>query len=247
MPEGSWTVAQPLLGLRDAINKKWPNRLKSTDGFIGDAAHFGGVKVGQKPGGEHVPTDEFGYYRTNGVVRAGDYDVRRPDGSEFGNELVALLIADGKKHKRIAYIIYEGKIYSRNSGWLPRANSGHAHWVHVSFLNEVSSGGSVSPSDVLAAAANTAPWFVEEGEVEMSWPKCMPFSEGQWLEVSTAAGLKARYGPGTDAEVRTTVAKGYRVKVKAAAFVDDIWWVRGGTYWYGVGNADGSRMYLKKV
>ncbi len=252
MPASGWSVAPALLQLYDEINGRWPDRRRSTDGFIGDAAHFGGVEVGEKPGGEHVPTDDRGYYRENGVVRAGDFDTRRPDGSEFGDELVQLLIADGKRRDRLAYVIYEGTIWSRNNNWRPARNSGHDHWVHASLRNEVSSGGNTTPADVAAAAIDTARWFAEE-EIDMEWPTCLPFKENTRLAVATAAGLKARTAPKIDpsTELRRdgrliTVAQGYAVRVKACAFADDIWWISAGHYWYGLTRPDGS-LYFKKA
>ena len=245
MAAAGWSTAPALIALRDEINRRWPDRLKSTDGFIGDAAHHGGVKPGQKPSGEHVPTDANGYYRTDGVVRAGDYDVRLPGGKQFGDELVKLLIEDGKRNQRIGYIIYRGKIYSRTHGWVARSNSGHDHWVHVSLRNNVSQSAPVAT--VNAAAADVSPFFpkLPKEELNMAWPSCMPYKKGQWLKVSTAAGLTARFGPGLGADKKTVVPAGYRIKVQAAAHVDDMWWVRGATYWYAVASAEG-KPYVEK-
>lgn len=225
MPEASWSVAPALNVLLEDANARWPDRRKSTDGTIGDAAHHGGVKEGQKPGGEHVPTDRNGYYRKNGVVRARDIDCRLPDGTEFGDELVQLLIADGKARDRLAYVIFEGTIYSRNNSWRPGRNSGHDHWVHVSLRNETSSSGNTTPDDVDAAAADTAHWFKSTDDVP-------PFKIGDWTRVTTEAGLRARYTPALNGKIRTTVAKGYRVHVSETKLVAGRWWVRGDTYWF---------------
>lgn len=247
----AYSIAPALYSLRAAIDLLEPNRIKTTDGFIGDSAHFGDVEEGEKPGGEHVPTDARGYYRKDGVVRAGDYDVRRPDGTQFGDELVKRLIEDGKLRDRIAYIIHKGLIYSRTRDWVPAQNSGHGHWVHVSLRNNTSSRADVIT--VNAAAADTSPWWEDEEEVSMEWPSCMPFPQGTRLVVATASGIKARTAPLIDpsTELRrngklVTVAQGYPLRVEACAFVDGIWWVRGGQYWYALTRTDGT-MYWRKA
>lgn len=249
MPATGWSVAPSLLSLRTAINELEPDRLKSTDGFIGDAAHFGDVEPGEKPSGEHVPTDAQGYYRENGVVRAGDYDVRRPDGSQFGDKLVELLIADGKANDRIAYIIHKAKIYSRVRNWAPAASSGHGHWVHVSIRNNTSSRADVAT--VNAAAADTSPWWPDEEEVDMDWPSCVPVKMGDRLKVATPAGLQARTRPSLDEDARlvrdgkrVTVAEGYGLRVTRVAFGDGIWWA-GDTFWYALTRPDGT-LYWKR-
>src|SRR5690606_10327277 len=53
MSAAGWPTAPELIALRDEFNWCRLDRLKSTDGFIGHAAHHGGVKPGQKPSGEH--------------------------------------------------------------------------------------------------------------------------------------------------------------------------------------------------
>lgn len=73
----------------------------------------------------------------------------------------------------------------------------------------------------------------------------MAIRKGQWVAVSTPAGLKARYKPGLDGKVRTTVAPGYKIKIYEIKVVDGITWIRGKTYWYATGQ--GGRSYVKAI
>lgn len=212
----SWTKAPSLVALLEEVKDRWPNRSTALDGFIGDAAHFDGIKAGQRAGGEHIPTDAKGIYRKNGVVRALDIDVR----GASSQTLLDLLLADARDNDRIAYVIHKAVIYSRVRGFAPKSNSGHQTHIHVSLRNNASSRATVDEVD--AAAADTSAWLTGPA----------PFKVGEWLEVATTAGLRARYGPGLDGKIRTTVAQGYRVKVYEQRHVDGMWWARGSVYWY---------------
>lgn len=107
--------------------------------------------------------------------------------------------------------------------------------------------------DVCRGIAEVVAGIALEEELDMDWPSCMPYPEGARLKVSTPAGLKARTAPlvNLSTELRrdgnpVTVAAGYPLKVEACAFVDGIWWIRGGTYWYAAGDAAG-KSYWKKA
>lgn len=251
---GTWTVAPALNRLLADANARWPDRLRGRDGTIGDANHFGDIEEGDRAHGEHVPTDNRGVYWDDAVVRARDIDVRRPDGSQFGDELVQLLVADGKVRERIAYIIHKGVIYSRVRDWAPAPNSGHEDWVHVSLRNNSSS--RADASTVAAAAADVTPWFglsdVGGVEFDMQWPDCAPFEEMAWYEVSTPAGLKARTAPriAPETELRrdgklVTVNQGYEIRAYGAAFRDGIWWIMAKEFCYAACGTDG-KPYVKK-
>lgn len=214
MASSTWSKAPALVALLEEVKKRWPNRSTALDGFIGDEAHFGGIKPGEKAGGEHIPTDAKGIYRKSGVVRALDIDVR----GISSTELLELLLADARNNDRIAYVIHKAVIYSRVRDFRPKANSGHQTHIHVSLRNNASS--TATAAEVNAAAADTSPWLTGPA----------PFRLGQKLEVATPAGLNARYEPG--GEIRTTVAQGYKVTVRAQTHADGRWWVQGATYWY---------------
>lgn len=73
------------------------------------------------------------------------------------------------------------------------------------------------------------------------------YSKGQWLEVTTAAGLRARYAPGLSGKVRTTVAKGYDIKVYETRTANGIDWVRGKVYWYATTDRPGGKAMMRKT
>src|SRR5690606_10327276 len=52
---------------------------------------------------------------------------------------------------------------------------------------------------------------------------------GEWRVVTTAAGLNARFEP--DGRIKTTVAKGYRIKVHEVRKHGGRTWIRGSKYW----------------
>ena len=125
----SWHLAPSLAQLRREINTRWPSRDKTSDGTIGDAAHSARAS-------DHNPN-------SRGSVNAIDID---EDGIDAWG-LVALLIAD----PRVYYVIYEGRIWQRKHGFVPRPYTGinaHRKHVHVSIIQSV------------AAEQNTTPWGV---------------------------------------------------------------------------------------
>ena len=125
----AWHLAPSLAQLRREINTRWPNRDKTSDGTIGDAAHSARAS-------DHNPN-------SRGSVNAIDID---EDGIDAWG-LVALLIAD----PRVYYVIYEGRIWQRKHGFVPRPYTGinaHRQHIHVSIFQSV------------AAEQNTAPWGV---------------------------------------------------------------------------------------
>ena len=125
----SWHLAPSLAQLRREINARWPNRDKSTDGSVGDLSHAARAS-------DHNPNSRRS-------VNAIDID---EDGIDAWG-LVALLIAD----PRVYYVIYEGRIWQRKHGFVPRPYTGinaHRKHVHVSIIQSV------------AAEQNTAPWGI---------------------------------------------------------------------------------------
>ena len=125
----AWHLAPSLAQLRREINTRWPSRDKTSDGTIGDAAHSARAS-------DHNPN-------SRGSVNAIDID---EDGIDSWG-LVALLITD----PRVYYVIYEGRIWQRKHGFVPRPYTGinaHTKHIHVSIIQSV------------AAEQNTDPWGV---------------------------------------------------------------------------------------
>jgi hypothetical protein len=120
--------------LRDQINNAYPDRDKSSDGWVADARH---LAAGTS---DHIP-DSAGW------VRALDLDrdlsgKPKPDLMPYlANQLRTL----AKSDKRISYIIFAGKIASRKSLWRfikYRGVNPHEKHMHVSFTNKGDQDGS---------------------------------------------------------------------------------------------------------
>ena len=111
--------------LRDQVNAKFTDRLKDSDGWVGDSAHA------SRPS-NHNPA------APTGVVRAIDIDrdlsgAAKPDLMPY---LADQLRECAKKDKRISYIIFDGKIASSKKSWGWRTYDGinkHRHHAHISF------------------------------------------------------------------------------------------------------------------
>jgi hypothetical protein len=120
--DGSWHNSQSLMKLRREVDAMWPNRDKSSDGTIGDAAH-------SKSKSEHNPVGHpYGpEYGTKGAVHAIDITAKDID----ADLVVSQLIGD----RRAWYVIYNGKIYSKTYGWVERDYTGsnpHSTHLHLS-------------------------------------------------------------------------------------------------------------------
>ncbi|MCL2526253.1 MAG: peptidoglycan-binding protein [Coriobacteriia bacterium] len=106
----------PSLGiLRDEVSKRWPDRSKASDGWIGDARHAAAVS-------DHNPN-------VRGMVNAIDITAQGVDANA--------IIAAAKEHASTNYVVYNRKIYSRKDGFVARAYTGsnpHTSHIHISIL-----------------------------------------------------------------------------------------------------------------
>jgi hypothetical protein len=110
---GRFRLAGSLDRLFDEVDGIWPHRDRSSDGWIGDAAH-------QARRSEHNPD-------AHGIVHAIDVTVAGIDKARL---LKAVIGADP-----VWYVIHDGRIWSRTYGWKARRYTGpnpHHHHVHIS-------------------------------------------------------------------------------------------------------------------
>jgi len=108
-----YELAPALAVLRAEINTRWPRRDKTSDGWIGDAAH-------QASKSDHNPNER-------GSVDALDVD-------EDGIDVAAVLAAI-KRHPSARYVIYERRLYHRLRGWKSEPYTGvnpHDKHFHLS-------------------------------------------------------------------------------------------------------------------
>ena len=111
--------------LRLQIDDTYPDRDRTSDGWIGDSRHA------SRPS-DHNPDAE-------GIVRAIDIDrdihgVSKPDEMPYIADQIRLCAKRGDK--RIAYVIFAGRIASPRMGWRWRPYKGsnpHNHHCHISF------------------------------------------------------------------------------------------------------------------
>ena len=110
--------------LRDQVNRAFPDRDRRSDGWIGNADH---KSRGSKS--DHNPTSE-------GWVRAIDIDADLSDDRKASFILANQLRLLARSDRRLAYVIYAGKIASPRSLWRWRKYTGinpHNHHIHCSF------------------------------------------------------------------------------------------------------------------
>ena len=120
--------------LRLQVDDSYPDRDRTSDGWIGDTRHAA------RPS-DHNPDAE-------GIVRAIDIDrdlsgKTKPDLMPDLADQIRLCAKSGDK--RISYIIFEGKIASSKKGWAWRPYSGlnaHRHHIHCSFTKAGDTDGS---------------------------------------------------------------------------------------------------------
>jgi len=115
--------------LREQFDDAYPSRDRTSDGWIGDTRHAA------RPS-DHNPD-------ANGWVRAIDVDRdvsgrSKPDLMPDIADQIRLL-CKSKKERRIAYIIFDGRIASSKKAWAWRTYEGsnkHNHHCHISFEKE---------------------------------------------------------------------------------------------------------------
>ena len=120
--------------LRLQVDDNYPDRDRTSDGWIGDTRH-------QARPSDHNPDAE-------GIVRAIDIDrdlsgKAKPD---LMPDLADQLRLCGKRgDKRISYIIFDGRIASSKKSWAWRPYDGsnkHNHHCHISFTKKGDADGS---------------------------------------------------------------------------------------------------------
>ena len=130
--------------LREQFDDSYPSRDRTSDGWIGDTRHAA------RPS-DHNPD-------ANGWVRAIDVDRdvsgrSKPDLMPDIADQIRLL-CKSKKERRIAYIIFDGRIASSKKAWAWRTYEGsnkHNHHCHISFEKEADLDGAFFQVPMLGA------------------------------------------------------------------------------------------------
>lgn len=139
----AYALAPSLVAYRAEVNARYPNRDRTSDGWIGDAAHSARTS-------DHNPG-------ARNLVHAYDLDEDLDgDGTDRGAELAWLAEhLRTTRDARVKYVIYEGRMFAsyhsvNGPAWQWRPYSGvnaHRKHLHLSILSTV------------AAEQDTSPWL----------------------------------------------------------------------------------------
>lgn len=179
----AWYLNRALTNFRSAVNAKWPNRDRTTDGTIGDAAH-------QATKSDHNPDPD-------GSVDAWDMD---DDGVD-----VEVCIKAFQDHESSGYWIHNRTIAHRATGWRRVGYTGsNPHTSHVHWNTRPSHEGSWATWVLLD---HPAPTGTQPGArvLRLTSPrmtgKDVLFVQ-KWIGASRCGIPDGEYGPRTEAGVR---------------------------------------------
>jgi hypothetical protein len=138
-------LSKAAIQLREQIDDNFPSRDRKSDGWIADARH---MRAGKS---DHIP-DAQGWVRAIDI----DRDLSGHTKPDIMPDLADELRLYAKRNsKRIAYIIFEGRIASPILGWRWRKYTGankHNHHCHVSFKKAADDDGAFFQIPMLGAS-----------------------------------------------------------------------------------------------
>ena len=128
-------LSRSAIQLREQIDDAFPDRDRRSDGWIGDLRHSA------RPS-DHNPDPKTGVVRAIDV----DRDVHKSGKPDLMPDIAdQIRLAAKRGDKRIAYVIFDGRIASPRMGWRWRkysgSNSHNAH-CHISFTTKGDTDGS---------------------------------------------------------------------------------------------------------
>ena len=121
--------------LREQTDDSFPSRLRTSDGWIADARH---LAAGTS---DHIPDPNSGTVRAIDITRNLS-GAKEPDLMPYLADQIRLA---ARSDKRIAYIIFDGRIASARLGFRWRKYKGsspHVHHCHISFTKKGDADGS---------------------------------------------------------------------------------------------------------
>jgi peptidoglycan hydrolase-like protein with peptidoglycan-binding domain len=191
-----WYAAPSLVALRKEVDARWPGRSRSSDGVIGDTRHAARTNSHNPVGAGNGPG-----VGTRGAVHALDITSAGVD--------VAALLSAVVGDPRVWYVIHNGQIWSRTTGWAPIAHQGDPHTTHIHVnLRED------NQATAVAAENDTRPWFGTRAGINPAFlpgpsaTSTLTKQETRWLQqaliakgYSIPAGPTGKYGAQTTAAV----------------------------------------------
>lgn len=181
-------LAPALVQLRNEINAAHPGRDKSSDGWIGDASH-----AARKS--DHNPDPVV-----TGVVRATDTDKDGPN--------MARILEIARKDDRVEYIIWEGHIYLRSTGFRKQVytgTNGHFGHMHISLRHGKTYENSTRAWGYAAIPPSPAQGGSGVGPGGRA-PDGTPWGSGKPIDVVAREVINGEWGSGLDRETRLRAA-----------------------------------------
>lgn len=135
----NWDLTDGLKNLRAQVNEAFPDRDKTSDGTIGDAAHQAGTSShnpDDSPGNKGKP-EWNGDSDANAEVRAWDMDSDLRAVPATAQQVVDHIRKLPGVSAVLRYMIYNRRIYRASNGWAPEAYDGpSAHTEHIHFTGQ---------------------------------------------------------------------------------------------------------------
>lgn len=171
-------LAPSLARFRTSINTRWPNRDKSTDGWIGDAAHASRTS-------DHNPDP------VTGVVRAIDID---KDGIHVPTVLAAAFL-----HPAVRYVIHNRKIYHVDKKFKPAVYTGaNDHTAHIHTSIQHTKAAEADKTDWRPVSGAFTWPLLSAGMEGTNVRQLQAYLNGHGYSLA----LDAQFGPATDSAVR---------------------------------------------
>jgi hypothetical protein len=170
-------LAPSLARFRTSVNMRWPNRDKSSDGWIGDAAH-------QSRTSDHNPA-------ASGVVRALDLD---KDGLHVPTVLASALL-----HPSVRYVIHAARIMHVDKRFKPVKYTGsNLHYGHIHTSIQHTRAAEADKTDWRPVSSPFTWPLLKAGMEGTAVRQLQAYLNGHGYSLS----LDADFGPATDSAVR---------------------------------------------
>lgn len=133
----AWILAPMVTTFRANLNTAFPERLKHSDGTIGDPAHAASVS-GHNPDDTYGVSAEASDADSVPEVRAFDADKDLDGANTPRSRMQSVLnsiLATPRDRDRFLYFIFDGYIWSKRYGWRKRVYEGankHREHLHAS-------------------------------------------------------------------------------------------------------------------
>jgi hypothetical protein len=193
----AWIVTPALARLMADFRTAFPNKDRSSDGTIGDAAHQAETS-GHNPDDTAGSRAEYSDADTTAEVRAvdADDDLRDPRGVTM-EDVVQRMLRTPADLARLMYIIYNRRIWRRRNGWRQETYTGsNPHDKHAHFSGDP------------ARDDDAAPWLsvlsFKEDVMEQSERLNPPYPKAPALTIGNAFNIAVEQRDGFWLDINAT-------------------------------------------